>query len=144
MSFLFCISLIAIFIAVISAVWIEDSSGRVPLLVVSSKTAARPTFFLGSLIHLCILPFLFGVCFCVVRNVVFSLISLVYFLLRSRRLYCLLSMVVVVACCFSLCLSIPPYIFFLVICSVLLLVWLFFHFHLLCKTSNGSKIKQNY
>ena len=45
MSSLFFIFLIAIFIAVISSVWMVASSGNAPLLVMSKNTAAKPTFF---------------------------------------------------------------------------------------------------
>ena len=44
MSSLFCISLIAFFIAVISAVWMEASFGSAPLLVMTANIAAKPTF----------------------------------------------------------------------------------------------------
>ena len=60
MSSLFCISIL--FIAVILAVWMDDSSGSVPLLAISENTAAKPTFLpvLYSLIRhsriLCCLP----------------------------------------------------------------------------------------
>ena len=44
MSSVFLISLIDIYIAVISDVWMDASSGSVPLLVMSTNTAAKPTF----------------------------------------------------------------------------------------------------
>ena len=83
------ISFRATFIAFISAVCIEASSGRAPLLVASSKTAARPTIFPG--FFDIFVDFLFFFVFAFVMS----------FLLRNRRLCYLLSTVDVVACCCS-------------------------------------------
>ena len=109
----FVISPNAVFIAVISAVFIEATSGTAPLLVMSSKTAEKPTFF----------PGFFDVWFCIVGNVVFSLLFQEHVLLHSSRLNCLLPMVDVVAYYSSQYLFALPCIFLLIFCNTLQLVW---------------------
>ena len=109
---LFCISLIAIFIAVILAVWMDAYCGIAPLLVMAVNTAAKPTFFLGSLIHQCRLPWYYCNFLCVLRSAVFSCChSTCVFLLHSRIIGCLPTMGVAMPGLSLLSPSILSYIF---------------------------------
>ena len=89
-SSLFCNSLID----VISAVWMDASSGSAPLLVMSTNTGAKPTFLLCSLITHCRFSCHYYF-FCVVCSAVFFLSFPVYFLRHSRIICCLPTMGVV-------------------------------------------------